>query len=99
MKKTLVLAALALGLWAFWRFYEVKGGAAREKAKAEAGRVFPGFDPGSVTGLSLRSLDGGAADLQKSGQDWELKSPLAAKADASVVRALLQQVQSLDKQE
>jgi hypothetical protein len=75
----LLLAAAALG--AFVWFYEIRGGEAREKAAAEAKRLFPGVESDAVSALAFRTSDGQDVRLEKRGEEWRIAEPLDRLAD------------------
>jgi hypothetical protein len=98
-KGTLLAIVAAVGLWAFWHYYEVKGGESRKAREDEGKKVFAAFDPSSIGGLDLQSEDQPLVRLRKESGTWMLVTPVAARADSSQVENLLQQIKNMDKEE
>jgi hypothetical protein len=99
MKKTIIAVLAVAALWAFWHYYEVKGAAGREEKQAQAKRLFPGLDKDSITLVEASQAGKPALRLRKSGGEWALELPVAAKADKSQVDLLLSQAQAIEREE
>ncbi len=86
-----VLLAIVGGL-ALWDHYK---GASTEQRVSRSKRVIE-FDPKDITGIELvRSNQ--TIVLEKSGDLWDLKKPLAARADASAVNAILDELEFAER--
>ncbi|MBI3075414.1 MAG: DUF4340 domain-containing protein [Deltaproteobacteria bacterium] len=85
--RTLVVLVVFLALGAFYYFYEVKGGKAREEAEDKAKKVFDVKEE-EIAEILLRK---GAREirLQKKDGAWRLVQPLETPADADAMRQLL----------
>ncbi len=77
---TAVLAALLLGLGAFYYVYEIREGPAREQAAAARGRVFPGLEPRDVEEIQIaRGRE--RIHLRRAGEAWSLLAPVRGRAE------------------
>jgi hypothetical protein len=98
-KSSLFAVVAVAGLWAFWHFYEVKGGASRREKEEQSKKVFSGLETGSLTELSLQAEGAALVHLKKEGQDWDMDTPVAWKADSTQVENVLRQLKELNREE
>lgn len=94
-RTTLVLLAIAAGLWAAWALWlrEVPGTAERRE---QAQRLLPGLDPAKVRTVRLER-DGETVVLERSGTtDWTLTAPIADRAEVAAVESLLRDLAEAD---
>ena len=85
-RNTLLLALIVAALGAFVWFYEIEGGAEREKQEEASKHLFAGVTAESIQSIELRTEDGSTARLERAGdQGWKLVAPLAAPADRFAV--------------
>jgi hypothetical protein len=80
-RSTLILLLAAAALGAFVWFYEIRGGEEREKAAAEAKRLFPGVEADVVSELAFRTSDGQDVRLERRGGEWRIAAPIDRLAD------------------
>lgn len=89
----LVFLALIIGGFAYWDY---KKGTSTEQAKEKAKRLLD-FKAADVTRLELvRSNETIVAE--KTGEHWEIKKPLAVKADDSALGAVLDQLEFAERE-
>jgi hypothetical protein len=93
----LVLSAAVLGA-GYW-YAEVKTKPAREAAKEEAKRVFPGKAAEGSVEITLRAAGKPDLVLTKSGGAWTLLAPVQVPADADAVKTLIDELDKLAKDE
>jgi len=87
----IVLVALVGGL-VLWDQYK---GTTTERHQLKSKRIVD-FDPRDVTGIDLvRSNQ--TIVLEKTGDNWNLKQPLAARADASAVNSILDELEFAER--
>ena len=85
-KNTLILLVLALGLFAFIRFYESKLPTTREAE--DRSKHVVAFDAGNITGISITNNEE-KIELSKQGLQWRLTAPVKDRADSQIVNQLL----------
>src|SRR5712664_4940914 len=78
---TLAVALLLVG--GFYYVYEVRWGPDRERAETRKGRVFQA-EAADVTAVELKRRDD-TVRLARTGEAWELKAPVVARADRARV--------------
>jgi hypothetical protein len=89
----LVLILAAVGGFVWWDHHK---GTTTEERETKSKRIVE-FDPADVTGLDLvRSNQ--TIGLVKSGNNWEIKQPLAVRADAGAVNAILDALEFAERQ-
>jgi hypothetical protein len=93
----LVLAAATLGA-GYW-YWEVKTKPARDEAKADAKRVFPGKAAEGSVEISLHSPGKPEVLLRQTGSVWSLAAPVQGLADDEAVKALIGELNKLSKDE
>jgi hypothetical protein len=76
---TAVLAVVLVALGAFYYFYEIRGGPAREKAAGQKGRLWTA-DVADVTEAELRR-GAEVVRLTREGDGWRLVEPVRARGD------------------
>src|SRR5258706_12121344 len=87
----IVLLAL-FGGFVLWDHYK---GTTTERHQAKSKRIVD-FDPKEVTGIDLvRSNQ--TIILERSSDNWDLKQPLAARADASAVNSILDELEFAER--
>src|SRR6266446_4746920 len=87
----IVLVAL-VGGFALWDHYK---GATTERQLSKSKRIVD-FDPKDVMGIDIvRSNQ--TIILEKSGDNWDLKQPLTARADASAVNSILDELEFAER--
>lgn len=85
-RNTLLLALMVAALGAFVWFYEIEGGAERQKQEEASRQIFPGVEAEDVQSIELRTEDGANVRLERAGEaDWKIVAPLAAPADRFAV--------------
>ena len=92
-RNTLLLLLLTAAVGAYVYFYEIKGGAEREKEKTAAGKLID-IKKDSVTAVTIQP-DG--IELRKVGTTWELASPVQYLADDGTVSSLLSSLESAQR--
>jgi hypothetical protein len=93
-RTTVVLAAIAIAIGVYIKFYEVKQPTTAE-AQRQAQNVV-NFSKDKVTGITIQNGDD-KIDLRKSGDKWRLEAPIEDLADASLVNGLLSDVEAWQK--
>ena len=99
LKTTVGALVLLLGMWAFWHFYEVKGGESRQAAADSAKKIFKDLKVDAINDLQTHPDLAPPVHLVKSGQDWNLDEPVQAKADQLEAKNLAQRFADLQQQE
>lgn len=84
---TAVLAALLLGLGAFYYVYEIREGPARERAAAAKGRAFPDLEPRDVEEIQI-ARGPERIHLRRSGEAWALVAPVSGRAERQAAEDL-----------
>jgi len=74
---------VAIALGAFVYFYEIGGEEERRTAELEAQRLFPDFEEGDVTVVTLVTSDGESVRAERRDERWQLISPFAFPADGA----------------
>lgn len=96
LSTTWLLLAAVLALGAFIRFYEHK--ADTTDRRQELARRAIRFDPAKVTTLRIVT-DALQVALEKRGDQWQITSPVAARADAGEVSRVLDELELLERSE
>jgi len=91
----LALAVLLLG--GFIYFYEIRGESARQAARDDEQRIFPGLDSGDVEAIELTTEDGIEVRLERPDGRWRVVSPISARADATALDAVAHALTSLPR--
>ena len=85
-RNTLLLALVVAALGAFVWFYEIEGGAEREKREAASKQLFPDVTAEQIQSIELRTEEGTNVRLERTAEaDWKIVAPLAAPADRFAV--------------
>ncbi len=93
---TLILLIICLGLAGYVYFYEIKGGAQREKAKQGENQVWK-FDVGNIEQLSLTS-QGQTISARRKDKDWEITAPRLLDADTEEFKRLASSAAEITKE-
>ena len=95
LRSFIVLLVIAVGLGAYVYFVE-------SKRPADAGetrdKVFSGVEADKIEEISIKSESGDHTTLKKSGSDWQIVQPVAAKPDPAEVSGLTSNLSSLEVQ-
>ena len=91
-KMTLLLLALAGGLFGFIQLYEMKQPTTREAAAR--GQYVLLFDRNNINGISITSNEE-QIELRKRGSRWEIEAPIKDRADQAAVEEMLAQCERL----
>jgi len=86
--RTGILIIVLAGLWAYYHFYEDKGGKKREEAEEEAKKVFQ-LDEDKVVELRLARADEEEIVCTKKDDKWRVEQPVQADADQSAVNRVV----------
>lgn len=92
-KNTLILFAVALGLFAFIFFFEKKTNSTRENME-QSKRVVT-VDVPAIDGIQIANNEG-KIELRKDGPDWNLVAPLKDRADSLLVNQVLTNIDDLN---
>ena len=93
-KTTLVLAAIALGVLAYLRFFEMKQPSTGE-AKRQAQNVVT-FDRNKISGIVIQNGDE-KIEMQRRDNRWRLEAPIKDQADSSLIESLLSDLENWQK--
>jgi hypothetical protein len=93
-KTTLVLAAIALGVLAYLRFFEMKQPSTGE-AKRQAQNVVT-FDRNKISGIVIQNGDE-KIEMQRRDNRWRLEAPIKDQADRSLIESLLSDLENWQK--
>ena len=85
-RTTVVLAAIALGVFAYFRFFELKQ-PGTEEARRQAQNVV-NFDRDKIDGIVIQNRDE-KIELQRRDNRWRLETPIKDLADSSLIDNLL----------
>ena len=95
LRSFIVLLVIAVGLGAYVYFVE-------SKRPADAGetrdKVFSGVEADKIEEIAIKSESGDRTTLKKSGSDWQIVQPVAAKPDPAEVSGLTSNLSSLEVQ-
>lgn len=86
--RTVILVLVFAGLWAYYHFYEDKGGKKREQAEEEAKKVFK-LDKDNVVEFRLARADEEEIVCAKKDDKWRVEQPVQADADQSAVNRVV----------
>jgi hypothetical protein len=84
---TAALAVVLVALAAFYYVYEIRMGPERERAEARKGRVFS-VEPADVQAVTITRA-GDTVALEREGEGWRLRAPVAARGDRGKVEDVL----------
>jgi uncharacterized protein DUF4340 len=93
-RTTLVLAVIALGAFAYLRFFEIKQ-PSTEEAKRQAQNVL-NFDRSKINGIMIQNGDEKIA-MQRRDNKWRLETPIKDQADGSLIENLLSDLENWRK--
>ena len=93
-RTTLVLAAIALGVLAYLKFFEMKQPSTGE-AKRQAQNVV-NFDRNKISGIVIQNGDE-KIEMQRRGNRWRLEAPIKDQADSSLIESLLSDLENWQK--
>src|SRR6266496_1344679 len=93
-RTTLVLAAIALGVLAYLKFFEMKQPSTGE-AKRQAQNVV-NFDRNKISGIVIQNGDE-KIEMQRRGNRWRLEAPIKDQADSAVIESLLSDLENWQK--
>lgn len=95
LRSFIVLLVIAVGLGAYVYFVE-------SKRPADAGetrdKVFSGVEADKIEEIAIKSESGDRTTLKKSGSDWQIVQPMAAKPDPAEISGLTSNLSSLEVQ-
>ena len=93
-RTTLVLAAIALGVLGYLRFFEMKQPSTGE-AKRQAQNVV-NFDRNKISGIVIQNGDE-KIEMQRRDNRWRLEAPIKDQADSSLIESLLSDLENWQK--
>ena len=93
-RTTLVLAAIALGVLGYLRFFEMKQPSTGE-AKRQAQNVV-NFDRNKISGIVIQNGDE-KIEMQRRDNRWRLEAPIKDQADTSLIESLLSDLENWQK--
>jgi uncharacterized protein DUF4340 len=93
-RTTLVLAVIALGVFAYLRFFEMKQ-PSTEEAKRQAQNVI-NFDRSKIDGIVIQNGDEKIA-MRRRDNKWRLDTPIKDQADVSLIENLLSDLENWRK--
>ncbi len=93
-RTTLVLAVIALGAFAYLRFFEIKQ-PSTEEANRQAQNVL-NFDRNKINGIVIQNGDEKIA-MQRRDNKWHLETPIKDQADGSLIENLLSNLENWRK--
>jgi hypothetical protein len=96
-KGTLILLIVVLALGAFIYFYEIKGGAQREKAKESENKVW-GIDEKNIQQMDFSSGGQLVTAVRKSDTEWVLTAPKTLDADSDELERLARSAATLQRE-
>jgi hypothetical protein len=93
-RTTLILAVVALGVFAYLRFFEIKQPSTGE-AERQARNVV-NFDRNKINGIVIQNGDEKIEMLRRNNK-WRLETPIKDQADASLIENLLSDLENWQK--
>ena len=93
-RTTIVLAIIALGVFAYLRFFEIKQ-PTTEEAKRQSQNVV-NFDRSKINGMVIQNGDE-KIDIRRRDNKWRLETPIKDQADASLIENLLSDLENWQK--
>jgi hypothetical protein len=94
-RTTIVLAIIALGVFVYLRFFEIKQ-PTTEEAKRQAQNVV-NFDRSKINGIVIQNGDE-KIEMQHRDNRWRLETPIKDQADASLIENLLSDLENWQKE-
>jgi hypothetical protein len=93
-RTTVILALIALGLFAYLRFFEIKQPSS-EEARRQSRNVV-NFDRNKINGIVIQNGDE-KIEIQRRDSKWRLETPIKDQADASLIENLLSDLENWQK--
>jgi len=93
-RNLIILAAIVVLLGAYILLFE-RHRPTTDEARRDADKVFPGLETDEVTGVVVVGPEG-SVRLEKVGDDWQLREPIAYPADSATVSSTLSSLAGLD---
>src|SRR5437764_6870268 len=93
-RTTLVLAAIALAVFAYFRFFEIKH-PSTEKARRQAQNVVK-FDRTKIDGVIIQNGDE-KIEIRRRDNKWRLEIPIKDQVDSSLIENLFSELESWQK--
>src|SRR5438094_1224042 len=93
-RTTFVLAALALGVLAYLRFFEMKQ-PSTEQARRQTQNVV-NFDQSKISGIIIQNGDE-KIEMRRRDNRWRLETPIKDQADGSLIVNLLSDLENWQK--
>jgi hypothetical protein len=94
-RTTLILAAVALAVFAYFRFFEIKQ-PSTEEAKRQAQNVVT-FDRSNIEGIVIQNGDE-KIEMRRHDNKWRLETPIKDQADGSLIDNLLSDLETWQKE-
>src|SRR5436309_9568905 len=94
LKSTIALIVVLAGLGAYIYFVTWKQADTASTSNKE--KVFSSVEADKIEDLKVTSSAGDATSLKKSGGEWQIVQPIAAKADASEVNGITAALSSIE---
>jgi len=93
-KNLVILAAIVLAFGAYILLFE-RHQPTTDEARRDADKVFQGLEPDQVTAVVMAG-PAGSVRLEKVGDDWKLREPIAYPADSATVSSTLSSLAGLN---
>jgi hypothetical protein len=93
-RTTLILAVIALGVFAYLRFFEIKQ-PSTEEARRQARNVV-NFDRNRINGIVIQNGDE-KIEIRRLDSKWRLETPIKDQADPSLIENLLSDLENWQK--
>ncbi|MGE0702916.1 MAG: DUF4340 domain-containing protein [Vicinamibacterales bacterium] len=94
LRSTLVLLVVLVGLGAYIYFAVPQ----EENAVSQENRVFPGLETAVIDRVVVQSESGDATTVEKNGDDWQIVSPLTARASTIELGGIASALTTLDRE-
>ena len=93
-RTTLALAAIAIAVFAYFRFFELKQ-PSTEEARRQAQNVVK-FDRTKIDGVIIQNGDE-KIEIRRRDNKWRLETPIKDQADSSLIENLFSDLESWEK--
>src|SRR5689334_24543576 len=94
-KNTLILAVVAAGVFAYFKFFEMKRPSTAEAVRQAQNVV--NFDRSKIDGIVIQNGDQ-QIEIRLRDNKWRLETPIKDQADAAIVENLLSDLESWQKE-
>jgi hypothetical protein len=93
--KNLIILAAVVAVFAAYLFFFERHRPTTDETRRDADKVFQGLELGEITGVVVVGPEG-SVRLEKVGDDWQLREPIAYPADSATVSSTLSSLAGLE---